>query len=170
MLDLLFPGRRLAFDSALSLEEVTRRLQQEIAAPALPIFDRRTQTFQGRFADGRFWMKRIVKGRNSFNPLIEGELSRVAGGTRVEARLQLHPLVLALLAIFTLVASQIAAIAAPEFLPVPGAGLAGGVAATLLIVGLCLAMSNVEARKTLKLLSGIFGAPPTQPRVTASPG
>jgi hypothetical protein len=164
MLDLFFPGRRVAFESALSLEEVTRRLQMEIAEPALPIFDRRTQTFQGQFADGRFWMKRIVKGRNSFNLMITGEVSRATGGTRVDARLQLQPLVLALLAVFALIASQIAAIAAPEFLPVPGAGLAGGVAAVLLIVVLCAAASNFEARRTLQLLSGIFGAPPMRRR------
>ena len=162
MLDLLFPGRSVAFESALSLEEVTRRLQQEIAAPAWPIFDRRTQIFQGQFADGRFWMKRIVKGRNSFNLLIKGEVSRAAGGTRVDARLQLQPLVLALLAVFALIASQIASIAAPEFLPIPGAGVAGGVGAVLLIVALCAAVSNFEARRTLQLLSGVFGAPPTK--------
>lgn len=164
MLDLLFPGRRVAFESALSLEEVTRRLQEEIAAPARPFFDRRTQTFQGRFADGRFWMMRIVKGRNSFNLLIKGEVSRAAGGTRVAARLQLHPLVLALLAVFALIASRIASIAAPEFFPIPGAGVAGGVAAVLLIVALCAAVSNFEARKTLRLLSNVVGAPPTQRR------
>jgi hypothetical protein len=164
MLDLLFPGRSVTLESALSLEDVTQRLQQEIAAPARPFFDRRTQTFQGRFADGRFWMMRIVNGRNSFNPVIKGKVSRTTRGTRVDARLQLHPLVLALLAVFTLIASRIASIAAPEVFPIPGAGVAGGVTAVLLIVALCAAVSNFEARKTLQLLSNVVGAPTTQRR------
>lgn len=70
MLDLFFPGRNVAFESALALEEVTHRLEQEITAPASPLFDRRPQLFQGSFVEGRFQMMRMVKGRNSFNPVI----------------------------------------------------------------------------------------------------
>jgi hypothetical protein len=160
MLDLLFAGRRVAFESSLPLEEVTHRLQQEIAAPAWSIFDRPTQLFQGSFADGRFQMMRIVKGRNSFNPVIKGQVSRAAAGTRVDAQLQLHPLVLVLLAFFILVASRIASIAAPEFLAIQGAGVAAGLGALLLLVVLVAAIANVEARKTLKLLSGVIGTQP----------
>ena len=164
MLDLLFPGRSVAFESSLAPEEVTRRLQQEIAAPASPLFDRRTQLFQGSFADGRFHMMRIVKGRNSFNPSIRGQVSRAGGGTRIEAQLQLHPLVIGFLAIFTVIASRLASIAAPEVLAMPGAGVAGGLGALLLLVLLFAAIANVEAGKTLKLLSDVIGAPPTQRR------
>lgn len=162
MLDLFFPGRRVAFESALALEEVTHRLQQEIAVPAWSIFGRRTQLFQGSFADGRFQMMRIVKGRNSFNPVIRGQVSRAAGGTRVDAQLQLHPLVLGLLAIFTVVASRIASIAAPELVPMPGAGVAGGLGVLLLLIMLFAAIANFEASKTLKLLSGVLGTQPTK--------
>lgn len=74
MLDLFFPGRSVAFESSLAPEEMAHRLQQEITAPASPFFDRRTQLFRGNFADGRFQMMRIVKGRNSFNPVIRGQV------------------------------------------------------------------------------------------------
>ena len=162
MLDLFFPGRSVAFESSLALKEVTHRLQQEITAPTSPVFDRRTQLFEGSLADGRFQMIRIVKGRNSFNPVIRGQVSRAGGGTRVEAQLQLHPLVLGFLAIFTVIASRIASIAAPELLAMPGAGVAGGLGALLLLVTLFAAIANVEASRTLKLLSRVLGAQPTK--------
>ena len=164
MLDLFFPGRSVALDSSLALEVVTERLQQEISKPARPLVDRRTQLFQGDFADGRFKIMRIVKGRNSFNPVIRGQVSRAATGTRVDAQLQVHPLVLGLLAIFAVVASRIASIAAPEFLAIPAAGVVGGVGVLVLLILLCAAIANFEARKALKLLSGVVGAPETKPR------
>jgi hypothetical protein len=166
MLDLLFPGRSVTFESALSLEDVTQRLQQEIAAPAWPIFDRRTQNFEGSFAGGRFRMRRIIKDRRSVNLMIKGQVSRAAAGTRVDVHLQMRPAVIALLVVFSAIASGIAAIVASEQLAVPGAGevraVVVAVAAVVAIVVLCAAVSNVEASKTLTYLSGVVGAPPMQ--------
>ena len=164
MMDLFFPGRSVTFETSLTAEEVTHRLQQDITEPARPFFDRRTQRFQGTFAEGRFLMMRIVKGRNSFNPVIRGHLSSVAGGTRIDAQLQLHPLVIGFLAIFTVVASRLASIAAPELLAMPAAGLVGGVGALLLLVLLFAAIANFEAGKTLKILSAVIGTHPLQRR------
>lgn len=164
MIDLFFPGRSVRFETSLTPEEVTHRLQQEITAPARPFFDRRTQHFQGTFADGRFHMLRIVKGRNSFNPVITGQLSPMAGGTRIEAQLQLHPVVIGFLAIFTVIASRIASVAAPELLATPSAGIAGGLGALLLLVLLFAGIANLEAGKTLKVLSAVIGTRPVQRR------
>ncbi|HEX4914103.1 MAG TPA: hypothetical protein VFV51_09110 [Vicinamibacterales bacterium] len=164
MIDLFFTGRRVTFESSLTPEEVTHRLQQEITAPARPFLDRRTQHFQGTFDAGRFQMMRIIKGRNSFNPVITGHLSRVAGGTRIEAQLQVHPLVLGMLAIFTVIASRIASIAVPEFLTMPAAGLAAGLTTLLLLVLLFAAIANLEAGKTLKTLAAVIGTQPVQRR------
>jgi hypothetical protein len=162
MLDLFLPGRSVAFDSSLAFEEVTHRLQHEIAAPAWSPFRSRTQLFVGDFADGRFRMMRTVSGRNSFNPVVTGQLSRAAIGTRVDARLQLHPLVLGMLAIFTLVASRIASLAAPEVIEIPFAALVGGVGVLLLLVLLFAAIANLEARKTVRALSRVFDAKPAK--------
>ena len=164
MIDLLFTGRSVTFETSLTPEEVTNRLQQEITAPARPFVDRRTQRFQGTFDSGRFQMMRIVKGRNSFNPVVRGQLAGVAGGTRIEAQLQLHPLVMGILAIFTVIASRIASVAVPEFLGMPSAGIASGVGALLLLVLLFAAMANLEAGKTLKMLSAVIGTHPLQRR------
>ncbi len=164
MIDLFFPGRSVTFDTSLTPEEVTHRLQQDITPPARPFLDRRTEHFQGTFASGRFQMMRIVKGRNSFNPVIRGQLSQAAGGTRIEAQLQLHPLVIAFLAIFTMIASRLASIAAPEFLAMPAAGLAGGLGTLTLLVLLFAALANLEAGKSLRVLSAVIGTPPVQRR------
>ena len=164
MIDLFFPGRSVIFETSLTPEEVTHRLQEEITAPARPFFDRRTQHFQGTFADGRFHMLRIVKGRNSFNPVITGQLSPMAGGTRIEAQLQLHPVVIGFLAIFTVIASRIASIAVPELLAAPAVGIASGVGALLLLVLLFAALANLEAGKSLKVLSAVIGTHPLQRR------
>lgn len=164
MFDLFFTGRSVTFETSLTPEEVTRCLQQEITAPARPFVDRRTQHFQGTFDGGRFQMMRIVKGRNSFNPVIKGQLSRVAGGTRIVAQLQLHPLVIGILAIFSVIASRIASIAAQDFLAMPAAGIAVGMGALLLLVLLFAAIANLEAGKTLETLSAVIGTHPLQRR------
>jgi hypothetical protein len=164
MIDLFFTGRRVTFETSLTPEEVSHRLQQEITAPARPFFDRRIQQFQGTFDAGRFHMMRIVKGRNSFNPVITGQLSRIAGGTRIEAQLQVHPLVMGMLAIFTVIASRIASVAVPEFLAMPAAGLAAGFGTLLLLVLLFAAIANLEAGKTLTMLAAVVGTQPVQRR------
>ena len=164
MIDLFFTGRRVTFETSLTPEEVTHCLRQQITAPARPLIDRRTQHFQGTFDGGRFQMMRIVRGRNSFNPVVTGQLSPVAGGTRIEARLRMHPLVIGILAIFAVVASRVASIAAQEFLAMPAAGIAAGMGTLLLLVLLFGAIANLEAGKTLQKLSAVVGTHPLQRR------
>jgi hypothetical protein len=134
--------------------------------PAWPIFDRRAQNFEGSFAAGRFRMRRIIKDRRSVNLVITGHVSRAARGTRVDVHLRLRPAVVVLLVIFSVIASGIAGIVARESIAVPGAGAAvavAGAAATAVAVSvLCLAVSNVEASRTLTYLAGVVGAPPMQ--------
>ena len=163
MLDLFLPGRRLAFESSLGLEEITRRLQHEITAPARPSVDRRPHLFQGAFGDGQFRIMRSVRGRNSFNPVVTGQLSSGGTGTRIDVQLQLHPLVLILLAIFALIAGTIASIAASEMLVVTGSGLTARVLVMLLLTLLSAAIANMEAKKTINLLSRVFDVEPILP-------
>jgi hypothetical protein len=67
-----------------------------------------------------------------------------------------------ILAIFTVIASRIASIAAPEFLSMPAASIAAGLGTLLLLVLLFAAMANLEAGKTLKTLSAVIGTHPLQ--------
>src|SRR5689334_4623342 len=88
MLGLLV-GRNLIFESPLSLEEATTRLQREIAAPEWRVYENRQQSFIGTLANGRFHMVRLVRGKNSFRPMIDGQLTPAMNGCRVDVRLKL---------------------------------------------------------------------------------
>lgn len=91
MLELLFGGRNLVFESPLSLEDATARLQREITTPEWRMLENRRQLFMGTFAGGRFHMFRLASRRNSFKPTIDGTLTRTVNGCRVNARLKLAP-------------------------------------------------------------------------------
>src|SRR5215831_4695255 len=102
MLDLVFGGRKLVLASPLSLEEATKRLQREITAPGVRaewrrpmewrMFEKRPQSFIGTFADSRFHMVRLIRGRGSIRPWIDGKLSRAVDGCLVEVRLKMPTL------------------------------------------------------------------------------
>src|SRR5688500_1498378 len=104
MFELFHPGRSLVLDSALGVEELTRRL--ELA-------------FEGRVAGDRFRVMRRVRGRNSFRSLLDGQMQPTPGGSRLSVRMRLHPLILAVGAVFALIAGAMAAVASPQ-IPVVG--------------------------------------------------
>jgi hypothetical protein len=58
------------------------------------MFGRRQQSFVGTLANGRFQMVRLVRGKNSFRPTIDGELSPAMNGCRVDVRLKLSAVAL----------------------------------------------------------------------------
>ena len=99
MFELFYPGRSIVLDSPLGVEEVTRRLEA---------------AFDGTFGDGRFWMMRRVRGRNSFRSVVDGQILPRPGGSRLNVRLRLHPLILAIGVVFALIAGTVAAVASPE--------------------------------------------------------
>ena len=166
MLDLLFRGRRLEFASALSAEELTGRLAREVTSAAWRVTETRTQTFEGTVADGRFRMLRLVHGRNSFRPIIEGQLVPLPVGTRVDVRLRLHPVVVILCAIMLTIGAALTWIIAsdPEArdaVPPPTVALVAG-----FVCAVFIGASVVEARKATRLLSHLFAATPSRPAAT----
>jgi hypothetical protein len=160
MTDLLFQGRGFVLHSPLTHDEVSRRLEHAITPPAWRLNDRRTEPFEGTFANGRFQVVRRARGRNSFRPLIEGEVAPGQPGTRVEVRMRLHPLVVAVSAVmmaFGLLVATVAvndAIAArslvPELVVLPMLGLAALVVA---------ATSRSEVKRALRILRELLAAP-----------
>ena len=159
MFDVLYPGRRVVLDSGLSLAEVTSRLEKEVTPPATPWFrDTRTQLFEGTFANGRFEMARLVKGRDSFRPMLYGQLSATPGGTRIEIRMQLHILVLVVGLAISSFAGMIGSWAA---YPIPVIGPLS-LLWQLLVMGLFAllfaSLANIEVRKAIRLLEGLLDA------------
>jgi hypothetical protein len=163
MLDIVFRGRRLEFASPLSVEELSARLAREVTAAVWRVTDTRTQTFEGAFADGRFRMVRLVHGRNSFRPLIEGQLVPLPAGTRIDVRLRLHPFVVIFCAILLAVGATLFRIVAadPEArAAVPPPLIALGAAAVCALVA---GVAAAEARTATRLLAALFEAPGSRP-------
>ena len=162
MFDVLYPGRRLVIDSPLSVEEVTHRLGREVAAPAItrPSREKRTQSFEGTFANGDFSFIRLVRGQNSFRPWMKGRVSAQAAGTRIDVHLQLHWFVLAFGVVLAVVGGAIAALAAPELPVVTNSPLMARLVAMAAVVLIFAALGNLESRIATRLLEKVVGATP----------
>ena len=167
MLNLLYPGRQLVLDSPLAVDEVTRRLQREIASPEWRLWENRPQMFQGTFENGRFGMMRLVRGRNSFRPVMTGLVSQGQTGTRLVVRLQLHPLVLGAGVFFALIAGTIASIAAPAIPVIGGSPLLVRLLAMAAVMFIFAAVGSVEGRTATRLLSNLVEAQVHRPRHVA---
>jgi hypothetical protein len=154
MFDLLYPGRSIVLDSPLGVTELTRRL--ELA-------------FDGTFVHGRFCMMRRVQGRNSFRPVVDGQILPGPGGSRLNVRLRLHPLILAIGAVFALIAGTVAAVAAPEIPVVGGSPLLVRVLAMAAVAFVFALLGRIEARTSTRLLADVADAKPGTSR-PAAPG
>lgn len=163
MLDLVF-GRRLVFESPLTREDLVTRLEQQVAPPRLLSTERGPQLFEGSVAEGRFQMMRSARGRNSFRPVISGEVSSMAPGARVDVRLGLHPAVIGVCGILLLAGALAGSIAIPEYVATgasPGMAFVLGLAAVFSAFAIAAAM---EARKATRLLAALFEAEPETSR------
>ena len=163
MIDLLFRGRRVVFDSPYGATEAQARLAREVAVPEWTMRrDQRTQLFVGTVTDGRFEVVRLVRGRNSFRPMLAGQLSPSAGGSRIEVRLRMAPAVLVLLVFLLCVGGLVAFVAASDLLARNEA-----VTAALVILAVpalafaVLGLAASEARRATRLLAGVFEAEPS---------
>jgi hypothetical protein len=93
----LWPYQKLVFNSPLSREELTRRLAREVAKSrwGFALFERRKELFEGTITGEGFKISRIIRYRNSFLPVVQGNFSPIAKGIRVDVTLRLHGGVLA---------------------------------------------------------------------------
>ena len=105
----------------------------------------------------------LVRGRNSFRPLIEGQLSPSPTGVRIDVQLKLHPFVTIFCAFLFGLGGLIAAIALPE-------ALASGESVYTVILVLVfvlavpgiLAIMRAETNEATRLLSDLFEAKPVR--------
>jgi hypothetical protein len=160
MLDLVF-GRHLTFETPLDYEEITRRLQQEIARPTWFSFTEKRGLFEGHFADNRFRMIRYVNSRNKPGTVALGEVTRNGAGTRVNVRLRMHRGTLVLCVVLLLVAIGLTSLVLPSALAAGSVTQALFIPALLTLLYVTFAMvSRVEAEKVTALLSRLFETEP----------
>ena len=160
----LLPYQRLVFESQFSKEEILRRLTAEVARRRISfgVFENRRETFEGEVSENGFKISRIIRYRNSFRPIIEGEFFPLVKGVRIEVRMRLQLLVL----IFSIVwVSFAVAVAGTVIFQIISRGeFAGGMFipfGMLLFYFLLVTIAfGLEANKASKLLSEIFAADP----------
>jgi hypothetical protein len=167
MLELLFGGRHLVFESPLTFEEATQRLERELTAPTANkrwramgwrASEQRPPSLHGTFADDRFQMSPLINGRRSLRPWIVGTLSRAAIGCRVDVRLKMPTLAVVVHIPFMIVGALFAVYV--RFLALPG----------LLLVLAPILISTLVAQKSTELLAKLFEAKPSRAAsLTADP-
>jgi hypothetical protein len=162
MLDLVFGGRNLIFESPLSVEEATARLHHDIAAPEWRVYENRQQPFIGTFADGRFHVARRVRGKNSFRSMIDGQLSPSVNGCRVNVRLKLPAVAVVACALFITIGAGLGTIAVPHVMAArdPITGLFGLIGPLMLLTAAVAPI--LEARKATRLLGSTFQSEPSR--------
>jgi hypothetical protein len=102
---MLVPFQRMTLHSASTPEVVGARLAKMVAAGGFQK-KRPSEPFVGSIVGTHFEIERVlgtlfgVPARNSFQPVIIGDIARVANGTEIQVRMRLQLLVAALVAIW----------------------------------------------------------------------
>lgn len=90
------PYLKFTIDSNLSKREIISRLVDSVSEPRRngQLWETRAKKFEGNLSESGFTIKRIIRYRNSFLPMINGKFQAQKNGTRILITIQLHPLVL----------------------------------------------------------------------------
>jgi hypothetical protein len=88
---LSFPCRQFKLFSHLGAADVLARLETETEAPRWMHWSRRHRLLQGKINGSRFVVQRIIHERNSFLPLMTGEVVSTDDGTIIAGIMRLAP-------------------------------------------------------------------------------
>jgi hypothetical protein len=85
------PFEHLIYKTNLSEQEVLARLSDFIDKKKIRIFRNNiTKEYEGTIDGNSFEISRIIKGRNSFQPRISGEIRQNNYETKIEIKMRLH--------------------------------------------------------------------------------
>lgn len=122
------------------------------------LLDYAGRPFIGRVEDGRFKFYRVITGRNSFLPIISGEIVSAEGGAELRGVMRLSLSVAVLMAVALAIWSSLA------FNRFPSTVQTGDVEEAILacvillfFIGLAVLAFLTERRKAMRLLSEAFG-------------
>ena len=158
----LLPFERLTIPTTLNFSEVLETLDEVVEPPKRfrmnLLFRRPHKPYEGTISGNNFKINRIIRGRNSFLPVIEGEISPESFGCSIEIKMNLHKFVLIFMIywlsttgsfwIFALLAWLVDRSVGPIFLPILGMFIFGWL--------LCLIPFKLEAKATTKFLFNLF--------------
>ena len=152
---LLIPFESLTITTSLTCSEVLRRLDEVVTFPKLFRVARPAKPYEGTISDKTFRINRIIIGRNSFLPIIKGEIHPQPFGCSIKIRMSLHEIVTAFLILwlwttgsigmFSLFAWLVEPSVGPIFLPILGMFIFGWL--------VCLIPFKIEAKAATKFLS-----------------
>ncbi|MET0945988.1 MAG: hypothetical protein ABWY22_11305 [Flavobacterium sp.] len=168
MIKKLLPFEKLVYHSTLSKEELVIRLQNEIEAEKS--FGFRALKFSyskpyiGKINSNRFEIKKVVNYRNSFLPVIKGEIKDGINGAKIDVKMGLVDFVKAFMilwligvsfgcigALYSLIFTDTVNSEAGFFMFIPFAMLLFGIA--MVSFGF-----KAESQKSIKDLEGILQA------------
>lgn len=156
------PFERLTIPTTLNFSEVLERLDEVVEPPKMfrmnLLFRRPDKPYEGTISGNTFKISRIVHGRNSFLPVIEGEIHSESFGCSIAIKMTLYKVVIIFMLywlsitgsfwIFALLAWLVDRSVGPIFLPILGMFIFGWL--------LCLIPFKIEAKKTTKFLFNLF--------------
>lgn len=94
----IVPHRRFTIDTRLTPLEVQARLRDAVEAPTFRL-TKPERPFTGRVDGASFDVMRSIQGRNSFRPRVRGAIEAAGRGARLTGTMQVHVLVLAVMAL-----------------------------------------------------------------------
>jgi hypothetical protein len=156
----LIPFESLTITTSLTFSEVLHRLDEVVTPPklfriTLPFGPPPAKPYEGTISGNTFKISRIITGRNSFLPIIEGDIYSQPFGCSIKIRMSLHKIVLAFMILwlwttgsigmFALFAWFVEPSVGPIFLPILGMFIFAWL--------LCLIPFKIEAKSAIKFMS-----------------
>ena len=97
---LFIPFESLTITTSLTFSEVLCRLDEVVTTPKafrriLPFGAPPAKPYEGTISGKTFKINRIIIGRNSFLPIIKGDIHTQPFGCSIKIRMSLHKIVLA---------------------------------------------------------------------------
>lgn len=152
----ILPSRTFTLKTTAPLVQVKQRLAKHIEEPKLVRwqFSYAHAPYQGTISDTGFEIRRIIHYRNSFLPNIQGRFELLPVGTAVHITMQLHPLILAFMAVWLGIwyTATVPMTLFGGLSPLMGIGMLG---MPLVVCGIFLAAFHYEADRSQRELTQI---------------
>jgi len=98
----LYPLNKITVTSKLSSEEILQRLSSRIDySEGIFNISNTSRPFKGKIYDDSFEVNHVVNRKNSFIPIVKGEISTVENHSRIALTMKLSPISLFLLVSFS---------------------------------------------------------------------